>query len=115
MTITITRPNSQCEIDEGIRKIVGVNAYAEDKPLSVPLLEMDPQGYERQVARLAEVRRTRDNGRVGQTLDKLRIACQGTENSMPYIMEAVHAYATLGEIVQVMKDVFGTYEEPTWI
>ncbi|MFL7870212.1 MAG: methylmalonyl-CoA mutase [Anaerolineales bacterium] len=105
----------QREIDEGIRKIVGVNAYAEDKPLSVPLLEMDPQGYERQVARLAEVRRTRDNGRVGQTLDKLRIACQGTENSMPYIMEAVHAYATLGEIVQVMKDVFGTYEEPTWI
>ena len=105
----------QREIDEGIRKIVGVNAYAEDKPLSVPLLEMDPQGFERQVARLAEVRRTRDNGRVGQTLDKLRIACQGTENSMPYIMEAVHAYATLGEIVQVMKDVFGTYEEPTWI
>jgi methylmalonyl-CoA mutase N-terminal domain/subunit len=105
----------QREIDAGERKIVGVNAYAEKTPLTIPILEMDPQGYERQVSRLEEVRQTRDNGRVGQALDKLRIACQGTENSMPYIMEAVHAYATLGEIIGVMKEVFGTYEEPTWI
>jgi methylmalonyl-CoA mutase N-terminal domain/subunit len=105
----------QREIDAGVRKIVGVNAYAEDKRPAIPLLEMDPQGYERQVARLAEVRRTRDNGRVGQTLDRLRIACQGTENTMPHIMAAVHTYATLGEIVGVMKEVFGTYEEPNWI
>jgi len=105
----------QREIDVGERKIVGLNAYAEDKPLTIPILEMDPQGYERQDSRLNEVRKTRDNGRVGQTLDKLRIACQGTENTMPYIMEAVHAYATLGEIINVMKEVFGTYEEPTWI
>ena len=105
----------QREIDVGERKIVGVNAYAEKAPLTIPLLEMDPQGYERQVSRLEEVRKTRDNGRVGQTLDKLRIACQGTENTMPYIMEAVHAYATLGEIIGVMKEVFGTYEEPNWI
>ena len=105
----------QREIDMGERKIVGLNAYVEDKPLTIPILEMDPQGYERQVSRLEEVRKTRDNGRVGQMLDKLRIACQGTENTMPYIMEAVHAYATLGEIIGVMKEVFGTYEEPTWI
>jgi methylmalonyl-CoA mutase N-terminal domain/subunit len=105
----------QREIDEGVRKIVGVNAYAENQPLTIPLLEMDPQGHERQVSRLAEIRRTRDNGRVGQTLDRLRIACQGTENTMPFIMDAVHAYATLGEIVGVMKEVFGTYEEPNWI
>ena len=105
----------QREIDAGQRKIVGVNAYAEDKPLRIPILEMDPRGYERQVERLAEVRRTRDAGRVGQTLDKLRIACQGTENSMPHLMDAVRAYATLGEIIAMMKDVFGTYEEPTWI
>jgi len=105
----------QREIDAGERKIVGVNAYAEKTPLTIPILEMDPQGYERQVSRLEEVRRTRDNGRVGQALDKLRIACQGTENTMPYIMEAVHAYATLGEIISVMKEVFGTYEEPNWI
>ncbi len=105
----------QREIDLGVRRIVGVNAYAEKKPLTIPILEMDPAGYEKQVQRLAEVRRTRDNGRVGQTLDRLRIALAGTENSMPHIMEAVHAYATLGEIVQVMKETLGTYEEPAMI
>jgi methylmalonyl-CoA mutase N-terminal domain/subunit len=105
----------QREIDQDIRKIVGVNAYEDHKPLSIPILEMDPQGYKRQVARLGEIRKTRDQGRVGQTLDRLRIACQGTENTMPYILDAVRAYATLGEIVGVMKDVFGKYEEPTWI
>jgi len=105
----------QREIDAGVRRIVGVNAYEEKKPLTIPILEMDPQGYDRQVARLSEVRKTRDNGRVGQTLDRLRVACQGMENTMPYIMDAVHAYATLGEIIGVMKEVFGTYEEPNWI
>jgi len=105
----------QREIDEGARKIVGVNAYEEKKPLTIPILQMDPNGYKRQLARLAEVRRTRDAGRVGQALDRLRIACQGTENSMPFLLEAARAYATLGEIVNVMKEVFGTYQEPTWI
>ena len=105
----------QREIDTGIRKIVGVNAYAEKKPLTIPILEMDPAGYERQVKRLEDVRETRDNGRVGQALDRLRIAMEGTENTMPHIMEAVHAYATLGEIIQVMKETFGVYEEPTMI
>ena len=105
----------QKEIDEGIRKIVGVNAYEDHQAVKIPLLKMDPQGYERQVCRLEEVRRERDSGAVGQALDRLRIACQGTENTMPYLLDAVRAYATLGEVVGVMKDVFGKYEEPTWI
>lgn len=105
----------QLEIDQGIRKIVGVNAYQDNKPISIPILEMDPRGYKRQIARLKQVRASRDQGRVGQTLDRLRIACRGTENTMPYILEAVRSYATLGEIVDVMKEVFGKYEEPTWI
>lgn len=105
----------QREIDAGRRRIVGVNAYADRTPVTIPILEMDPQGYERQVARLEAVRQERDAGRVGQALDRLRIACEGTENTMPYILEAVHAYATLGEIVSVMKEVFGVYEEPQWI
>jgi methylmalonyl-CoA mutase, N-terminal domain len=105
----------QQEIDEGVRKIVGVNAYTDRKPVTIPILEMDPQGYERQVSRLEEVRESRDPGRVGQALDRLRIASQGTENTMPYILEAVRAYATLSEITGVMKEVFGVYEEPTWI
>jgi methylmalonyl-CoA mutase N-terminal domain/subunit len=105
----------QREIDEGVRKIIGVNAYVEDKPITIPILEMDPHGYDRQVARLQKIRQERDNGRVGQALDRLRIACEGTENTMPYILDAVRAYATLGEIVGVMKEVFGVYHEPTMI
>jgi len=105
----------QREVDEGVRRIVGVNAYQEKRPTSIPILEMDPGGFRRQVARLAELRRTRDSGRVGQALDRLRIACQGTENSMSYILDAVRAYATLGEMIGVMKEAFGVYEEPTII
>ena len=105
----------QCEIDDHTRTIVGVNDFVDKKPIPIPLLELDPIGYNRQVERLQKLRQERDNGRVGQKLDKLRLACQGTENSMPYLLECVRAYATLGEIVGVMKDVFGTYTEPTWI
>jgi methylmalonyl-CoA mutase N-terminal domain/subunit len=105
----------QSEIEEGARKIVGVNAYEDDQPVTIPILEMDPRGYQRQIERLKDLRKERDPGRVGQTLDQLRLACQNNENTMPQILEAVHAYATLGEIIQVMKETFGVYAEPTWI
>jgi methylmalonyl-CoA mutase N-terminal domain/subunit len=94
---------------------VGVNDYLDEKPIAIPILEMDPQGYERQLQRLQTLRRERDNGRVGQALDRLRLASQGTENTMPHILDCVRAYATLSEIVGVMKEVFGAYAEPTWI
>jgi methylmalonyl-CoA mutase N-terminal domain/subunit len=105
----------QREIDTDERHIIGVNAYKDQEPISIPLLEMDPEGHRRQVSRLEELRRTRDNGAVGQALDNLRIACQGTENTMPYILDAVRTYATLGEIIDVMRDVFGTFQEPSWL
>ncbi len=105
----------QQEIDEGERNIVGVNAYEEEGEITIPILEMDPNGYDRQVARLERVREERDNAAAGQALDRLRIACQGSENVMPHILKAVHTYATLGEIIDVMKEVFGTYEEPAWV
>ena len=102
----------QREIDEKRRIIVGVNEYVEEEPLEIPLLEMDPRGYERQVARLRKVREERDNGAVGQALDRLRIAAQSTENLMPYILDAVRVYATLQEIMDIFREVFGTYREP---
>jgi len=105
----------QQEIDQEDRYIVGVNAFSDDSPYSIPILELSPDGYRHQVERLAELRRTRDNGAVGQSLDRLRIACQGTENTMPHILAAVRSYATLGEIVDVMRGVFGTYVEPSWL
>ena len=105
----------QREIDAHTRTIVGVNDYVDNKPLTIPILEMDPNGCDRQVKRLQTLRRERDNGRVGQTLDRLRLACNGTENTMPYLLDAVRAYATLSEIVGVMRESFGKYAEPTWI
>jgi len=102
----------QMEIDTQQRTIVGINEYTEDRPVRIPLLEMDPEGYERQVARLAEVRRDRDNERVRVSLDALRQAAQGTDNTMPYILDCVRAYATLGEIMGVFREVFGEYREP---
>ena len=105
----------QREIDTSIRNIVGVNVFQDDKPVAIPILEIDPEGSSRQIDRLNEIRSSRDAGRVGQTLDRLRIACHGSENTMPFILDAVHAYATLGEIADIMREVFGTYQEPNWI
>jgi methylmalonyl-CoA mutase N-terminal domain/subunit len=103
----------QKEIDEKQRVIVGVNEYAEDVPLAVPLLEMDPQGERWQIERLRKLREGRDNEKVGATLAALREAAQGTENLMPFILEAVRAYATLQEMMDVLREVFGVYQEPT--
>ena len=105
----------QREIDQQVRHVIGVNAYLDEKEPEIPLLKIDPEGYLNQVNRIEKLKKDRDQGQVGQTLDRLRIACQGTENTMPYILEAVHAYATLGEITEVMKDVFGIYREQNWI
>jgi methylmalonyl-CoA mutase N-terminal domain/subunit len=106
----------QREIDRDERKIVGVNAYADpDEELRIPILQMDPQGYDRQIARLNQLRAERDNEQVAAALAALRAAAAGTDNTMPFLLDAVRAYATLGEITDVLREVFGTYEEPTWI
>ncbi|MCH8877112.1 MAG: methylmalonyl-CoA mutase family protein [Chloroflexi bacterium] len=105
----------QKEIDAEERYIVGANVFNDGAGYKIPLLEMNPAGYSHQTARLAELRESRDGGAVGQALDRLRIACQGTDNTMPFILDAVRSYATLGEIISVMTEVFGTYQEPDWI
>jgi methylmalonyl-CoA mutase N-terminal domain/subunit len=106
----------QRETDDQERIVVGINKYVDPtEEIKIPILEMNPKGYERQVARLEQVRRERDNECVGSALGALREAAQGSENMMPPILEAVHAYATLGEIIAVLAQVFGTYQEPTFI
>ncbi len=105
----------QQEVDAGERIIVGVNAYAGEEPPAIPLLEMDPQGYERQVSRLEALRRSRDGDAVARALDALREAARGEANLMPYIIEAARAYATLGEITDALREVFGVYREKTVI
>jgi len=102
----------QTEIDNLERIVVGVNEYEEKEPLHIPLLEMDPQGYDRQCRRLAELRRERDNEAVRRSLNALAGAAEGEDNMMPYILDAVKAYATLQEIMDTLREVFGEYTEP---
>ncbi len=104
----------QQEIDEKRRTIVGVNEFVDKSPVEIPLLEMDPKGYERQVARLEQVRKERNNEEVGKALLALERATRENENVMPYLIDAAHAYATLGEIMDVFRDVFGEYQEPVF-
>jgi methylmalonyl-CoA mutase N-terminal domain/subunit len=106
----------QREVESDERIIVGINGYADpDEEMRIPLLKMDPQGYKRQVNRLQTLRLERDNECVSQHLEALRQAAAGNENTMPYILDAVRAYATLGEITDVFRNVFGQYDEPNWI
>jgi methylmalonyl-CoA mutase N-terminal domain/subunit len=102
----------QREIDTKERTIVGVNDYSTDEPVAIPLLEMDREGERRQIERLKRVRRERDNRVVRERLAALERAARGSENLMPYILDAVRAYATLGEICGVFREVFGEYREP---
>jgi len=102
----------QREIDTGRRIIVGLSDYQLDEPLTIPLLRLDPEGYERQLNRLNKLKRERDNDEVRRRLDALREAAQGTENLMPPILDAVRAHATLGETCGVLREVFGEYREP---
>jgi methylmalonyl-CoA mutase N-terminal domain/subunit len=92
---------------------VGVNKYRiEEEERDVELHEYKPEQAEGQIRRLNKVRAERDGMKVSEALERLRHAAEGTENLMPYIMEAVRAYATLGEMTQVLKDVFGEFKEP---
>ncbi len=103
----------QMEIESQERIIVGVNEYEMAEELKIPLLRVDEESERRHLARLNRVRRERDNVRVQERLTALEHAARGTENTMPYILEAVRAYATLGEICDVFRKVFGVYRGVT--
>ena len=95
----------------GDEVVVGVNRHADDAPASVETLYIDERTAERQVGRLAEVRARRDGARVQRSLDALRQAALSTDNLMPPLLDAVRAYATLGEMCDALRDVWGEYEE----
>jgi len=102
----------QKEIDEGKSKVVGVNCYKADEEASIPLLKLDEEGEQQQITRLKRLREERDNYKVTDVLRRLRKAAEGEENLMPFILEAVKVYATLGEACGVLREVFGEYKEP---
>jgi methylmalonyl-CoA mutase N-terminal domain/subunit len=101
----------QKEIEEQQRIIVGQNALTEDGAQPIDYLYIDDSVEAVQVERLTALRRRRDAGEVQRALDGVRAAAGGDDNLMPRILEAVHAYATVGEICGAMRDVFGEYHE----
>ncbi|MBI2857248.1 MAG: methylmalonyl-CoA mutase, partial [Chloroflexi bacterium] len=105
----------QRETDSGARVIVGVNEYAADEHVRIPFLRMDPNGQRRHLERLDRVRRERDGRAVTRRLQEMERAARGSDNLMPYIIAAVKAYATLGEICHALRHVFGEYKAPALV
>ena len=100
----------QNEIDEGRKTMVGVNKYVTNEPIEIPILLIDPKGEEMQRKRLAQLRARRDPQRWQTTLDNVRRVAESSENIMPALIEAAHADATLGEITNTLKTVFGVQQ-----
>ena len=104
----------QREVESGERTIVGVNRFQSDGQ-PIELLQIDETSARHQRQKLAALRARRDNGQVRKTLDALERAAEGTGNTMPHLLDAVRAYATLGEICDSLRAVFGTYQETAHI
>jgi len=101
----------QQAVEKKEKLIVGVNAFEmEHEP--IPLLDINEAVAKQQLARLKEIKRTRNNSQVRERLRDLKKAAEGDINLMPFILKCVKAYTTLGEIMDSLKEVFGEYKEP---
>jgi methylmalonyl-CoA mutase N-terminal domain/subunit len=105
----------QQQLERGEKIIVGVNAFVDETPRPIPILRIDPEVERRQVERLRRVRAERDSARVAEALHRLREAARRGDNTMYPILDAVKAYATVGEICDVFRAVYGEYREPAII
>ena len=105
----------QKAVESGQRVVVGVNKFQSKETNPVDILKVDPKVREEQSAALAKLRAERDNQAVDAALANLKKAAQGEDNLMPHFVRCVHAYATLGEICDTMRAVFGEYRAPTTI
>jgi methylmalonyl-CoA mutase N-terminal domain/subunit len=101
----------QREVEQGDRLIVGVNAFKSDAAAPIELLHIDEKVSESQIARLRQVKAERNQAAVDAALAKVEAAARGTDNLMPPVLEAVKAYATLGEVSDVFRKVWGAYRE----
>jgi methylmalonyl-CoA mutase, N-terminal domain len=104
----------QKAVERGEQVIVGVNKYQMEEESQIPTLVIDESVRDHQVERLEQTRAKRDAGSVGNALEKLKLAARNQENTMPATIEAVRAYATLGEVCAALRDVYGVYEEPAF-
>jgi methylmalonyl-CoA mutase N-terminal domain/subunit len=103
----------QREIEEGKRVVVGLNRFQTEEETSANLLRVDPTVRQAQIERLQALRSDRDHDEVIRSLNALRAAAEGDQNLMTPIIAAVKAYATLGEICDVLRGVFGEYQQVT--
>jgi methylmalonyl-CoA mutase N-terminal domain/subunit len=101
----------QRQIDANEKLIVGVNKYVTDNP-PITIWRMRPEIEQRQLKRLREVKQNRNSDKVRHCLDRIRNVSLGEENLMPCLIEAVREYATIQEICDVWRDVFGRYTDP---
>ncbi|MEO6222608.1 MAG: methylmalonyl-CoA mutase family protein [Vicinamibacterales bacterium] len=101
----------QQSVEKKEKVIVGVNGYVDANESPLNILYIDDQASDMQLARLEELRRTRDNARVASTLAALREAARGASNTMYPLLDCVRAYATVGEMCDALRDVWGEYEE----
>jgi methylmalonyl-CoA mutase N-terminal domain/subunit len=105
----------QREIEQGEQVIVGVNKFTEQGEQPIEVLQIDEWAERKQIERLTALKSRRSASEVEKSLGALRRAAEGTENTMPYILDAVRAYATVGEICEALKDVFGSYTETSFL
>jgi methylmalonyl-CoA mutase N-terminal domain/subunit len=105
--------NYQRAVDAGEHVIVGVNKYTVKQEETPRTLEVDETVEKKQIERLARLKRERDNKKVKQALNKVRQGARTDENIMPVLIEAAKTYATVGEISDALRDVFGEYREPS--
>jgi methylmalonyl-CoA mutase N-terminal domain/subunit len=101
----------QQEVENREKTIVAVNQFQQEELTAVPILRIDDDVAQEQVERLDQIKKDRDNNKVHESLERLKVAAKGTENLMPFIMDAIRAYASIGEIINTLKEVFGTYIE----
>ncbi|MFZ5652115.1 MAG: acyl-CoA mutase large subunit family protein [Bacillota bacterium] len=101
----------QTDIESGKKVVIGVNKFLMESERPKGLLRVDPSVGERQLEKLAKLRSERDSRRVEEILNEIRGAAAGNENLMPYFIEAVKRYATLGEICGILREVFGEYRQ----
>jgi methylmalonyl-CoA mutase N-terminal domain/subunit len=102
----------QKQLERNEKIVVGMNKYQMEEKKAIEYLKIDPEVERRQIVRLQETKRIRNNSRVQAHLADLRKAAQGSENLMPFILAAVKEYATLQEICDVFREVFGVYRDP---
>jgi methylmalonyl-CoA mutase N-terminal domain/subunit len=101
----------QREVEARDRIIVGVNDVQVREPCATPLLKIDEDVAREQIENLQRLREQRSNEKVQAKLEALKEAAKGTENLMPYIMDAIREYASIGEVMAALKDIFGVYRE----